>query len=483
MTSRRFQRSMAIFGVLLLTLSSVTPASSVFVIIPGVIQQAGSGVILSLLAAGLVSLCMAFVYAELASAWPLAGGEYSMAGQALGPFAGYILLGSNAAAYTLVPPVLSLGAATYISVVWPGAPAVPIAVAIVAASTFSGILNVRVNAWVTGVFLAVEVIALIVVAALGFTHPARGVAEVVLHPLRATGAAGLSATPALAIAVSTTVAIFAFNGYGAAVYFSEEMHEAPARIARTILLALVVTLALEFAPTLAIILGAPDLAATVRSESPFGDFVQAVGGRPMAIAVSLAIAFAILNAVIASLLINARILFASGRDGAWHHGVNDLFTRLHLKFDSPWVAMLVTGAMGIACCFIPLHLLLVLNGMGVVVTYASLCLSAIVGRRTGASAHARYRMPLFPLAPVVGLLALAGVVTASWMDPDTGRPSLLVTLGVMILFGGYYWLRRRDPRFAWAMTGPESSSQAAHEISTAAAVDDSAGRTTSGHSA
>ena len=229
MTSRKFQRSMKIFGVLLLTLSSVTPASSVFVIIPGVIQQAGSGVILSLLAAGLVSLCMAFVYAELASAWPLAGGEYAMAGQALGSFAGYVLLGVNAAAYTLVPPVLALGAATYLSVIWPNAPAIPIAVGMIVLSTFSGILNIRVNAWVTGIFLAVEVIALLVVAALGFAHPVRPLADVLIHPLRAVAGAGLTATPAIAIAVSTTVAIFAFNGYGAAVYFSEEMQEAPAR--------------------------------------------------------------------------------------------------------------------------------------------------------------------------------------------------------------------------------------------------------------
>ena len=279
MTSRRFQRSMKIFGVLLLTLSSVTPASSVFVIIPGVIQQAGSGVIISLLAAGLVSLCMAFVYAELASAWPLSGGEYAMAGQALGPFAGYVLLGVNAAAYTLVPPVLSLGAATYVSVIWPHAPAMPIAIGIIVLSSLLGILNVRVNAWVTGIFLAVEVVALVVVAALGFAHPVRPLADVVLHPLRATAGAGLSATPAIAIAVSATVAIFAFNGYGAAVYFSEEMHEAPRKIARTILLALVITLALEFAPTLAIILAAPDLSGDRPLREPVRGF-RPDRGRP-----------------------------------------------------------------------------------------------------------------------------------------------------------------------------------------------------------
>lgn len=457
MTSRRFQRSMKIFGVLLLTLSSVTPASSVFVIVPGVIQQAGSGVIISLLAAGLVSLCMAFVYAELASAWPLAGGEYAMAGQALGPFAGYVLLGVNAAIYTLVPPVLALGAATYVSVIWPNAPAVPIAVGIIVLSTLSGVLNVRVNAWVTGVFLAVEVVALVVVAALGFAHPVRPLAEVLLHPVRAAAGGGLTATPVGAIALSVTVAIFALNGSGAAVYFSEEMHEAPRKIARTILLALAITVALEFAPTLAVVLGAPDLAATVRSDSPFGDFVQALGGRAVAVAVSVGVAFAIVNAVIASLLINARILYSSGRDGAWHRAVNDVFTRLHLRFDSPWAAMLVTGAAGVACCFIPLKVLLVLNGMGIVVTYVSMCVAVIAGRLNGASRHAHYRMPLFPLAPIVGLLALAGVAAAGWLDEQVGRPSLLFTLAVMVLFGGYYLWRRRMGGFAWSMSGLEDS--------------------------
>ena len=95
--------------------------------------------------------------------------------------------------------------------------------------------------------------------------------------------------------------------------------------------------------------------------------------------------------------------------------------------------------------------------MGVVVTYASLCVAVIAGRFNRTSAHAQYRMPLFPMAPAVGLLALAGVVAASWMDPDTGRPSLLVTLAVMALFGGYYLWRRQGAGFAWSLSGPEES--------------------------
>ena len=74
---------MRIVGTLLLTLSSVTPASSVFVIVPGVIQEAGTGALLSMIVAALLSFPIAFVYAELASAFPIAGGEYCMLGRTL----------------------------------------------------------------------------------------------------------------------------------------------------------------------------------------------------------------------------------------------------------------------------------------------------------------------------------------------------------------------------------------------------------------
>ena len=104
---RPFVRSMKVFGVLLLTLSAITPASSAFVIIPGIIQQAGTWALISLAAAALVATAMAFVYAELASAWPLAGGEYAMAGRTLGPFAGFVLMGSIAVASNLA---LTVGA-------------------------------------------------------------------------------------------------------------------------------------------------------------------------------------------------------------------------------------------------------------------------------------------------------------------------------------------------------------------------------------
>jgi amino acid transporter len=72
-----FVRSLGVTGVLFLTLSVTTPASSVFVFIPDMIAIAGTGAIWAFLIAAIVCVATAFIYAELSSAWPVAGGNMS----------------------------------------------------------------------------------------------------------------------------------------------------------------------------------------------------------------------------------------------------------------------------------------------------------------------------------------------------------------------------------------------------------------------
>ena len=57
--------TLSVFDVVAITVSAVTPASSVFVIAPFAIQQAGSGVFLAFVLAALLALMFAFCYAEL----------------------------------------------------------------------------------------------------------------------------------------------------------------------------------------------------------------------------------------------------------------------------------------------------------------------------------------------------------------------------------------------------------------------------------
>ncbi|WP_232473830.1 APC family permease [Sphingomonas sp. MA1305] len=446
-------RSLGVMGVLFLTLSVATPASSVFVIVPGMLQVAGTGAIWAMVLAGIVCVATAFVYAELSSAWPAAGGEYVAVAQTLGPLAGFVMLGVNVFNNLFFPPVAGLGISAVLSTVWPGLPTVPVAVVVVTGATLIALLQIRVNAWVTGLFLLGEMLALAAIVALGLADRARPVGAMLLHPVMPSAAALVPASPA-AIGLATSIAIFALNGYGAAVYFAEEMREPSRLIARAILASLVLTLVFEIAPTVALLVGAPDLHGAVTADDPFGLLARMRGGGWTADAIAIGVVIAIVNAIIACILACARFFYGTARDGSWGRPLDRWMAMIHPRLGSPWVGTLIVGGVGVACCFLPLTLLLVLSGTGLVAIYAGIAVAALVGRLNGATAHAAYRMPLFPLAPVATLIALGYVTWTSWLDPAEGRPGLIMTALQIAASAAYYVLvlRRRGD---WRVHVPE----------------------------
>jgi amino acid transporter len=273
-----------------------------------------------------------------------------------------------------------------------------------------------------------------------------------------TGAhGGLSGVSLAMLGLGAVNAIYAFNGYGSAVLLGEEIQQARRHMGALVFSALAIAAVIEIGPVLAVVIGAPDLAALSASKSPISDFVRQAAGPFAGDVISLAVALAIFNSLIAVALMGGRQLYATARDGAWPPAVNRALMRLHPRFGSPWIATLAIGVIGCVCCFAPLKFLVVVLANGNVALYASLCAAVMIGRRNGATAKAVYRMPLFPLAPVGALIALIGVVWADLGDADTGRPGLLATVLVLVGGASYYWTQlRRSNR--WAHREPEEES-------------------------
>jgi len=456
MTPPRLKRTMHGFGALMITLSGLSPTIGVFVVGSDVIRQAGTGTFICFAAAALLGVAMACVYAELVSAFPDTGAEYTLVGRTLGPTLGFSALGLNLVGFTIAQALSGLGVATYLDVIVPGIAPIPSAIVLIVAVNLIAILNIRVNALITGAFLALEVASLAVLSGLGFPHPHRGLAAAVLHPLALTAGGSLAPTTLAVMGTAAAGAVYAFNGFGSVVCLSEELHDAPRRVARVIFLALGLAALLELAPVLSVMVGAPDLAALMAAPAPLPRFIQTVGGPWLSRIMSLTVAVAIFNAMIAVALMAGRQLYSTGRDGVWTAPLNRAFTRIHARFHSPWIATLVMGVIAIGWCFAPLSLLVTVIASGLVATYAGLCAGAIAGRRTGSTARGAYRMPLFPLAPIVGLAALVGLVWTSLQDAEVGRPGLLASLAVIVVSALAYRLVLR-PRGTWAHRGPEAS--------------------------
>lgn len=449
--ARPLSREMGTWGALFLTLSAETPASSVFVIIPGVVQAAGSGALISMAAAGVVALCMALTYAELGSTFPSAGGEYAIVGEVLGPTAGFAVLGVNLLNLLLAGAALSLGVADYLGQVTPGLQPLPTALAALALATALGVLNIRASAIVTGAFLLVELLALSAVAALGFSHPARSIPELLLHPVVSVGHGPLAAVGLGGLATGVVVGLFAYDGYGSAVYLAEEVTDVRRKLVRAVLWALAATTVAEMAALAAVLVGAPDLRGLFAAgDGMISDFTARIGGARLGAVVSVGVALAILNAVIALILMTGRQLYATARDGVWPGGAGRILMLVHAKFGSPWAATLVAGLLSAGLCLVPLSLLLLLSGAGVTLIYVSLATACLLHGRKRRAAAPGWRLPLWPLPPLVALGLLVAIAAVSLQD---GMTSFLVSVGCALAAAAYYTLVLR-PRGGWRLSGP-----------------------------
>jgi amino acid transporter len=208
-------------------------------------------------------------------------------------------------------------------------------------------------------------------------------------------------------------------------------------------------------PLLAGLVAAPDLRAFAVAEDPFGMLTRQLGGERLAAFVAAGIVLAIVNAIIASILATARILYGTARDRSWGRPFDPWFAAIHPRFESPWIGTLIIGAIMIGACLLPLHFLLLVSGIGLTIIYAGIAAAVLVGRYGGASHHAMYRMRFFPLPAVLTLAASAFVVWTSWLDPEEGRPALIATGAQLVLALGYYALVLRR-RGEWKVVLPDA---------------------------
>jgi amino acid transporter len=436
---QELHRSIGVLGNIFITLSGVTPASSVFIIIPVALVGVGSGSFLAFVIAGIVGIFMAFCWAELGSAFPIAGGDYAVVWHSFrgrtswlaGPvsFVTFLLYLSFIA---FIPAVIALGTGIYLAVIWDVNVKVIGAVCMLLASAIA-ILNIKLNAYITGVFLAIELAAVAILSVLGFAHAKNWGA--LIHPVIGNAHGGGTSHVAFSATLAmTAVAVFAYNGYANAINFSEETTGPRRHIARAILISLAVTVAAELIPLTAMIVGSPSLASLTTASVPTKYFIEATSNNTVNTVVSLGVVVAILNAVIAIVLSYARIIYSSARDRAWPGVLNQWFTNIPPKLGSPAIPTALVGVVGaILCLTVSVDTLTNLTGASLVVDYALIAIAALVARATGATRNAPYKMPLWPVWPILALAALGYVFTQ--------QTALLLTVSLVTMgIGLVYWL-------------------------------------------
>jgi amino acid transporter len=196
--------------------------------------------------------------------------------------------------------------------------------------------------------------------------------------------------------------------------------------------------------------GAPSQAELTTAPAPMSYLVRALGGARLVTIITLALLATFFNILLAVLLEYARILYSSGRDRTWPAPLSRALGRIHPTTRTPVVATLTIGVAALTLTAVSDYAAAVtFASLTVVVTFALIAMSALASRLRQPGLARPYRMPLWPLPP---LLALAGVIVTVLLQTSRDLAIVAAILAAGVLYDAAYLRRRRDTH--WIMLDP-----------------------------
>lgn len=373
---------------------------------------------------GLIALAGAFAYAELGAVAPKAGGQYVYLRDAFHPVAGFlygwallfmieggaIAAVAQAFAQYLLRALDSTAATTPIAV---------LAIVLVSAINYVG---VRPGSRVLNVFVALKVLALVVLIVAGLLLPGRAGGSV---------PAPEGSVTVMAFGAALVPIMFSYGGWQNANYVAEEMRDPVRQLPRALLAGTLIVVAIYVSVNGIYLkaLGHEGLAATL---TPAADTAGRIAGSAGQRLISLAIAVSTFGFLHLAVLAPTRVYWAMADDRLFFRTV----ATLHPKFGTPTVAIVLQSVWAI---------LLALTGrydqlVGYVVAadwvFFGLSVAAVfVYRRRiplATRAPGTFATPGYPVLPALFVAAAAYVViSVAWSSPGrTAFGAILLATGI-----------------------------------------------------
>ncbi|MFJ3785643.1 amino acid permease [Streptomyces sp. SID5770] len=443
------KRTMGLFQLICFGVGAIV-GTGIFVGLSDSVAEAGPAVVVSFVLAAITCVFTAFSFAELGGAIPVSGSSYSFAYASLGERAAFLVGWCLLLEYGVSVSAVAVGWSQYLNELldsltgWQlpaalsagpgegGAVNLPAVVVILLAATLL-VRGVRESARATAAMAVLKIGILVVFCAIGFTAFQDGH----LSPFTGSGAAGITA--------GASVAFFSYIGFDAITTAGEEVKNPRRDIPIAILVCIGLVTLLYCAVALSAIgaIGADAVANSPAALSVVVDEVtgSSVGGGIVAFGAVVAIA----SVVLAVMYGQTRILMSMSRDGL----VPRVFERVSPKTSTPvantWI---VAAVFAVPAAFAPLDVVVDLTTIGTLAVMAVVNLAVMVLRRRAPELPRSFRVPLFPLSPLLGigfcLYLIWGTGWATW-----------VQFAVFLVAGGllYALYGRRNSRL---VTSPEA---------------------------
>lgn len=210
----------------------------------------------------------------------------------------------------------------------------------------------------------------------------------------------------LGLGAAARIGVYDYLGYYDICYIGDEVRNPGKVIPRSIFISLTVIAVSYFAMNLSLISVVPWREFVPADKNPNSDFIvsifmERVYGEGIATVFTLLVLWTTVGSVFALLLGYSRIPYAAALDGYFFRA----FGRLHPTKNFPHVSLLVIGGISIACCALPLGM--VIDGLiltRVLVQFIGQIYAVALLRRRAPDMPRPYRIWLYPLPNLVALL-------------------------------------------------------------------------------
>ena len=404
---------------------------SIFSVLAPAAKIAGSGLLATVGIAAVPMVLFAVIYSFLSSALPKSGASYEWPRRFIHPSVGFLVAWLRILSNVGAIVVLAMVLVNYLSAVI----ALPLKPSMAAIITFVFVLNflgISVAARVQTLLMAALLLALTSFVWFG----APKISLDTIGPVLGHGW--------LPILTAVPLMISLFLGIEAAAEIGEEVNDARRTIPRGITLAICLTAVVYFAiaGTALGLIGPARLAA---SKAPLLDAAKVAMGSLATPVILGAAIVSILKTLNATALVFSRAIFAMGRAGALPSALG----RIHPRFGTPHIALLVCYIAAILGLFMPSNLTFLLLAVNIptILKYMSSSLSAARIAQSHPDIYAQAVIKLGRTTTValgfagiaVGLVILIAGLGADW------RPYAMI--GAWAVIGIVYWLfgaRGRD---------------------------------------
>ncbi|CAN5189770.1 amino acid permease [soil metagenome] len=313
-------------------------------------------------------LFTAYSYSNMVRQYPVAGSAYTYTQKAFGSHLGFMTGWALLLDYLLLPILSYVLIGQYLSTVLPAVPFwlwVVAAIALVTLLNFIGI-NLVTNVNLALVGAQIIFVVIFVISSVGYISGNKHTVGL-FDPFFGRGAD----LPHLA--AGGAILALAFLGFDAVSTLSEEAKDPRKSIPRAILLT---TLAGGLIFTVcAWVAGLvfPDY-QHLSAAAPTLDLMHRAGGVVLAALFTAAFVAGSFAAAMTSQVSVSRILYSMGRDGMLPASV---FGRLHARFKTPYLAIIIVGALGLIALVIPLDWVFQMINFGALIAFSFVNLSVI----------------------------------------------------------------------------------------------------------